>query len=551
VKAEINSAHPQENEETQMKSTKISPVNVPARQTACLPTHYSLKPSAGRTHRSLLLAAILGLLLIPAAQQESQAQNFALAPVYVQLNAVQLDQLVAPIALDPDPLVAQILTASTFSDQVGDANNWLSQKMNLTPDQRATDANNMSWDPSVKGLIAFPAVLESLAKNTAWTTQLGNAYFNQPGDVMNAIQAMRWQAQQANLLVATPQEKVIVTADLIEIVPVNPAVVYVQYYNPWRIWGALFAAYPGYVLLPPPPGIVVADGVSFDPAVAVDAYAQFGWGFSAWSPAWTGGAVQFNDDTYVSNSRTVYNHGHFGCHDGGVFERGGHGVPTGYRAAAHAGAARESARSAFLGHSTSLPHRVPTPRPIAINHPGSAGHYAPANHPRPTNGTAGRRTANAGSNSVGHSTAAGRYNAKNRSNSTHSTVARNTPGARYGSNGRSTMPVHSASTNRSLVGNRAPGHSTASNRSMSQSRPLGASGSMGRPVSANRSFGGGQSTGRSSAAGRPFGANRPISRPASANRSFGGGQSLNRPASIGRSSGAGSSGNRMGGGRRR
>jgi hypothetical protein len=168
-----------------------------------------------------MAALMFSLLLILAAQSNMQAQ--ALAPAYVDLDAVQLDQLVAPIALDPDSLVAQILTASTYPDQVAAADTWLNDKMNLTPEQRAAEADTMAWDPAVKGLTAFPAVLDNLAKNTAWTSQLGNAYFNQPGDVMNAIQAMRLQAQQLNVLVTTTQQRVIVEAGVIEIVPVNLA----------------------------------------------------------------------------------------------------------------------------------------------------------------------------------------------------------------------------------------------------------------------------------------------------------------------------------------
>ncbi|MGA7931163.1 MAG: DUF3300 domain-containing protein [Candidatus Sulfotelmatobacter sp.] len=177
------------------------------------------------------MVLMLSLLLIPAAQADVFASQ-APAPAYVELDAVQLDQLVAPIALDPDSLVAQILTASTYPDQVAAADGWLNQNMNLPPDQRASAADGMSWDPAVKGLIEFPAVLDSLAKNSAWTSQLGNAYYNQPGDVMNAIQAMRLQAQQSNELVTTAQQRVVVDAGMINIVPADPAVIYVPNYNP-------------------------------------------------------------------------------------------------------------------------------------------------------------------------------------------------------------------------------------------------------------------------------------------------------------------------------
>src|SRR5580658_10014870 len=182
-----------------------------------------------------MLAIMISVLLIPATQLDVYAQ--AAAPAYVELEAPQLDQLVAPIALDPDSLVAQILTGATYPDQIAAADAWLNQNMGLPPDQRAAAANAQSWDPAVKGLTAFPAVLDNLAKNTAWAAQLGNAYYNQPGDVMNAVQAMRLQAQQSNTLVTTSQQRVVVDAGLITIVPVNPAVVYVPYYNPWRVWG--------------------------------------------------------------------------------------------------------------------------------------------------------------------------------------------------------------------------------------------------------------------------------------------------------------------------
>src|SRR5271154_1909115 len=309
-----------------------------------------------------MLALTATLLLIPALPSGLHAEA-PTAPAYVELDAVQLDQLVAPIALDPDSLVAQILTASTYPDQVASAEAWLNQNMGLPPDQRATAANNMSWDPAVKGLTEFPSTLDSLAKNTTWTSQLGNAYYNQPGDVMNAIQAMRLQAQQANTLVTTAQQRVVVDAGVIAIVPVNPTVIYVPYYNPWRIWGTLFVAYPGFVVLPPPPGIVWAAGFAFDPGIPVGVYAGFGWGFGAWAPAWDGGTVFFNNSTYISNSVTVVNHGYFGGHDRGAFEHGGRGVPRGYRACAHAGAARATAGRASAGRG----------KP-------SAGHSAFGNH---------------------------------------------------------------------------------------------------------------------------------------------------------------------------
>src|SRR5271170_8025968 len=118
------------------------------------------------------MALVISVLLIPAAQSDLYAQ--APGGAYVELNAVQLDQLVAPIALYPDSLVAQILTGATYPDQIAAADTWLNQNMGLPPAQRAAAADAQPWDPAVKGLTAFPAALDNLAKNTAWTAQLGN-----------------------------------------------------------------------------------------------------------------------------------------------------------------------------------------------------------------------------------------------------------------------------------------------------------------------------------------------------------------------------------------
>ncbi len=179
------------------------------------------------------IALTLSVLLIPFASGNLIRAGRAYAP----LDAPGLDQLVAPIALYPDPLVAQILTASTYPQQVSDADNWSHQTAGLPPQQRADIANGMPWDPSVKALTAFPSVLDNMARNYNWTSSLGNAYYNQPGDVMNAVQAARVQAQQAGYLRSTPQQRVYDDGGQILIAPVNPDLVYVPYYNPWRIYG--------------------------------------------------------------------------------------------------------------------------------------------------------------------------------------------------------------------------------------------------------------------------------------------------------------------------
>ena len=174
------------------------------------------------------------------------------APQAQPLSADQLDQLVAPIALYPDALVAQVLAASTYPTQVVEADRWVQAQGNAPADQIAAGADSHNWDTSVKALVAFPTVLAQMDKNLQWTTDLGNAYYNQPQDVMDSVQAMRQKAQAAGHLRSSEQQTVSSDGGPITIAPANPAVVYVPVYDPWAIYGAPFPMYPGYFYAPPP-----------------------------------------------------------------------------------------------------------------------------------------------------------------------------------------------------------------------------------------------------------------------------------------------------------
>lgn len=271
------------------------------------------------------LALALSVLLVPLTSGTLSAQG-----AYAPYDALALDQMVAPIALYPDALVAQILTASTYPQQISDAANWSRQNAGLAPEQRADIANGMPWDPSIKALTAFPRVLDDMARNYNWTASLGNAYYNQPGDVMNAIQAARFQAQQAGYLRSSPQERVYYSGGQILIAPVNPDLVYVPYYNPWRIYSGWVSPWPGYYVAPAPRGLAVGIGIGFFAGVSIGLFSHFGWGYHHWEPNWRGGVVEYDHNTYISRSATVYNRGHFGEHDRGVFEQGGRGVPQNF-----------------------------------------------------------------------------------------------------------------------------------------------------------------------------------------------------------------------------
>jgi len=306
-------------------------------------------------HARQSVAIALSLLLVPFTEFGLYAQ------AYAPLDAVQLNQLVAPIALYPDSLVAQILTASTYPQQINDAEAWMRQYGGMPPDQLAAAVNAMPWDPSVKALTAFPSVLENTARNAGWTAALGNAYYNQPGDVMNAVQAMRLNAQQAGVLRTTVQHRVYYSGGLIIIEPVNPALVYVPYYNPWLVYGPPISPWGGYYVLPPPRGVFLAGvAIGFGVGIGVGLFAHYGWGYHAWAPNWNGGVVVYNHTTYISRSTTVINRGNFGAYNRGVYEHGGAGVPGGF-------------------------HPAVTDRSAAFGHPGPAGyaHGGPAGAGRP------------------------------------------------------------------------------------------------------------------------------------------------------------------------
>jgi hypothetical protein len=338
------------------------------------------------------IAAALSLLLLPLTPFGAYAQEPP-PGAYAPLDAMQLDQLVAPIALYPDSLVAQVLTASTFSNQVNDADNWLHQNGNMPPDQLAAAVDTMPWDPSVKALAEFPTVLDNMARNNGWTAALGNAYYNQPGDVMNAVQAMRYQAQQAGTLRSTPQERVFYNGGLVVIEPVNPGLVYVPYYNPWVVYGAPIPAWGGYYW-GPPRGIAFGAGVAigFGVGIGVGLFAHFGWGYHAWAPNWRGGVVVYNHNTYISRSTTVINNGHFGAYNRGVFEHAARGVPGGFHPAVTAQTAafaHPAAAAPYRPAAGSTYHPAPNnayhPAPNSAYHPapGSTYHPAPAQAYRP------------------------------------------------------------------------------------------------------------------------------------------------------------------------
>lgn len=250
-------------------------------------------------------------------QTQTPAQPLPAVPLPVQpLNAAQLEQLVAPIALYPDRLVAQVLAASTYPSEVAEADGWRRSQGYASPDQIADGADAQNWDPSVKALTAFPQVLARMDRNLQWTTDLGNAYYNQPQDVFEAIQVMRRRAQQAGNLQSTPQEAVNYDQGYIQLAPVNPQVVYVPTYNPWTVYGAQVSPYPGFSLLGALGSFFGSSPINYGLGIAMSAFGQTPWGWLAWGLNWLAQSVLFNHSDYYSHSPTVADWGfrHSGLH---------------------------------------------------------------------------------------------------------------------------------------------------------------------------------------------------------------------------------------------
>ena len=206
---------------------------------------------------ALLLTLSVGLQPVPAAAQ-------------VVPGDAQLNQLVARVALYPDALLAQVLTASTYSEQVPDAAQWADQHSYLTGDNlaKAIAEDNLPWDPSILALLPFPSTLDILASNMTWTRQLGDAVLGQRADVMDAVQRMRQTANGYGYLRDWPQYRIVVSGPgLIEILPLDPTFYFLPVYDPLVVFARPITA-----------GLAA---ITFGPRIVIGAaFAPWGWGRS-------------------------------------------------------------------------------------------------------------------------------------------------------------------------------------------------------------------------------------------------------------------------------
>ena len=240
------------------------------------------------------------------------------------LSANDLEKLAAPIALYPDALVAQILGAATFPDQLVDANLWLLNNSGLKGAALTQTVDMQPWEPSVKALTQFPSVLANMAGNLSWTSALGEAYHTQPADVMHAIQVLRAKATAAGNLKSGGQITVVQQSpDVIVIQPTNPQVIYVPAYNPTVVYGVPYVT-PGYST-----AAVVTTGVlAFGAGIAVGAAMSSTWGYSTWNCNWHGGTVVYGSTTYYGNN--AWHGGYYGSSATAYGPNGTAHVSSGY-----------------------------------------------------------------------------------------------------------------------------------------------------------------------------------------------------------------------------
>jgi hypothetical protein len=225
-------------------------------------------------HTLIWLLLLLTLSPLPVFAQDQ--------PTSRRFGHEELDQMLAPIALYPDSLLAQILMAATYPLEVAQADRWAKTNRNLTGDQLNDALDNKGWDPSVKALIPFPQVLAMMSERLEWTQKLGDAFLDQEDEVMGTVQELRAKAEAAGNLRDTEEQRVIVEEGDIVIEPVQPEVVYVPVYDPFVIYGPWwYPAFPPF-FFPPPRGVIIVRGFGFWPRIVVGRAWGHAWGHWDW-----------------------------------------------------------------------------------------------------------------------------------------------------------------------------------------------------------------------------------------------------------------------------
>jgi hypothetical protein len=303
-------------------------VNIPTRDGSS--SESRLRKQALVSFLSLILLmivawALLGQKPTPTAsvktappQPPTSHEQLTSTPSQTEQTPQKLQQLVAPIALYPDRLVAQILAAAAFPGQIVEADRWMQAHPELTGDAFTQAIDQQPWDSSVKALTALPAVLGNMDKNLSWTSSLGEAYSDDPGTLLDAIQAMRQRAKEAGTLKTTPQETVAMEDSNIAIEPADADSVYVPQYNAWSAYGSPVDALPDYSA---DPGTWYDGfGCYFGSPYVIAFYDFYPWGFRHWGFDRHHRFVTHDNHRYFSH-RGTFNH-----HD--AFQRSGPAVTS-------------------------------------------------------------------------------------------------------------------------------------------------------------------------------------------------------------------------------
>ena len=278
----------------------------------------------------IAVAVVFGASNVCYGRQAEEPPQAPTEQTYQLENPQQLQQLVAPIALYPDQLIASVLAASRFPEEITEANSWLAARHDLPPGQIASQADQQTWDPSVKALLEFPPVLQNMASNLSWTSELGDAYSNQPNDVMDGIQTMRRAAKKEGKLKSNDQIKVTDKHGYISIETARPQEVYVPAYDPWAVYGYPIEPWPGWVDVPgiwwDGPGLYFGVGFGLGP------WLGYGWGWGGWGLDWYNHGIFFHGGPYWGGGPAFFNrygyyHGYPGFARPG---RPGYGFSRGY-----------------------------------------------------------------------------------------------------------------------------------------------------------------------------------------------------------------------------
>jgi hypothetical protein len=315
-----------------------------------------MEPISSRLRRLVALACVAllahgeGALLAQEALPQEAQQGAPAEPQAEKLSPDQLDSLVAPIALYPDPLLAQVLAASTYPLELIQLQQWLEKNKNLKDKALADAVAKQPWDPSIQSMAAVPEAVKRLADDIQWTTQLGDAFLDQQSEVMDAVQRMRKKADEKGALKSNEQQtvetKVIEEKTVIVVQPTNPEVVYVPSYNPTVVYPPPVYPYPPVYYPPYYPGAgLVTFGVGMAMGAAI-------WGGSCCGCGWGGNnTININNNNnFNRNSNTNINRGQGGGNRGsGNWQhnsqhRGGAPYSSKATAGKYGGSARGEAR---------------------------------------------------------------------------------------------------------------------------------------------------------------------------------------------------------------